>query len=74
MDRIINQCENLQRITPHGLRHTHVSLLFEAGANVKEVQTRLGHADANVTLNIYAHVSKQKKEETANKFANYIAL
>lgn len=36
---------NLQPITTHGLRHTHCSLLFEAGANVKEVQDRLGHRD-----------------------------
>ncbi|MFJ8268169.1 tyrosine-type recombinase/integrase [Peribacillus asahii] len=29
-------------ITIHGLRHTHASLLFEAGASIKEVQKRLG--------------------------------
>lgn len=59
-------------ITPHGLRHTHCSLLFEAGASIKEVQDRLGHADIQTTLNIYAHVTEKKKEETALKFAEYL--
>ncbi|WP_367303128.1 tyrosine-type recombinase/integrase [Bacillus haynesii] len=35
----------LHRITIHGLRHTHASLLFEAGASIKEVQERLRHSD-----------------------------
>lgn len=30
----------LETITTHGLRHTHCSLLFEAGASLKEVQNR----------------------------------
>ncbi|WP_410504986.1 tyrosine-type recombinase/integrase [Ligilactobacillus salivarius] len=29
-------------MTPHGLRHTHATLLFESGASIKQVQTRLG--------------------------------
>jgi len=64
----------LQRITIHGLRHTHASLLFEAGANIKEVQERLGHSDIKVTMNIYTHVTEQVKEETADKFRRYIEL
>lgn len=32
----------LDYITAHGLRHTHCSLLFEAGATIKEVQYKLG--------------------------------
>lgn len=38
---IMNKKHNLHRITIHGLRHTHASLLFEAGASIKEVQERL---------------------------------
>ena len=60
-------------ISPHGLRHTHCSLLFEAGATLKEVQDRLGHSDIKTTMNIYAHVTEKKKEETALKFAEYLA-
>lgn len=53
---------NLPKITTHGFRHTHCSLLVEAGANIKEVQDRLGHSDIQTTMNIYAHVSKRAKE------------
>lgn len=65
---------NMRRITTHGLRHTHCSLLFEAGATIKEVQDRLGHSDIKTTMNIYAHVSKEKKEQTADIFAKYVGI
>lgn len=61
-----------KKLTPHSFRHTHTSLLFEAGASTKEVQIRLGHSDITTTLNIYAHVSKSHEKETAKKFANYV--
>lgn len=64
----------LPPLTPHGLRHTHCSLLFEAGASIKEVQDRLGHSNVQATMNIYAHVTKNKKEETADKFAKFMEI
>lgn len=39
---IVIKKHNLHRITIHGLRHTHASLLFEAGASIKDVQELLG--------------------------------
>ncbi|WP_245686894.1 tyrosine-type recombinase/integrase [Tenuibacillus multivorans] len=47
----------LKQISVHGFRHTHASLLFESGAEVYEVQDRLGHEDVQTTFNIYTHVS-----------------
>jgi integrase len=41
-------------ITPHDLRHTAASLAISAGANVKAVQTMLGHKSAALTLDTYA--------------------
>lgn len=64
----------LDKITTHGLRHTHCSLLFEAGANLKEVQDRLGHVDIQTTMNIYTHVTKKAKEEAIQKFVNYLEI
>lgn len=64
----------LEKITTHGLRHTHCSLLFEAGASIKEVQDRLGHTDVQTTMNIYAHVSKKAKEEAIQKFEKYLNI
>lgn len=65
---------NLKTITVHGFRHTHCSLLFEAGAAIPEVQERLGHTDVKTTLNIYTHVTKKTKKETAVKFAKYVNI
>ena len=71
LDRILKKNE-LKRITVHGLRHTHCSLLFEAGLPIQEVKERLGHPDIQTTMNIYAHVTEKAKEKTAEKFAAYV--
>ncbi|MFM9414349.1 tyrosine-type recombinase/integrase [Peptococcus simiae] len=62
----------IEPISIHGLRHTHCSLLFEAGASVKEVQTRLGHSTPQMTLNVYTHITQQTAKKTALKFVNYM--
>lgn len=67
-----NQNPDLRRISIHGFRHTHATLLLEAGLNIKDVQERLGHKNVQITLNIYSHVTQQKKQETVEKFANYL--
>lgn len=72
LEHIIKK-HNLKRITPHGFRHTHCSLLFESGASIKEVQVRLGHTDIKTTMDIYNHVSKRQTEETANRFAKFMS-
>ncbi|WP_162261576.1 site-specific integrase [Liquorilactobacillus mali] len=61
-----------KKITVHGFRHTHASLLFEAGASIKEVQNRLGHSNSKTTLDIYTHVTKKVKRDTAEKFAKFM--
>lgn len=71
LNHVINKYD-LKYITVHGLRHTHASLLFEAGATIKEVQDRLGHSDVKTTMDIYTHVSKYARKETASKFAQYV--
>ena len=63
---------HLKHVSPHGLRHTHCSLLFEAGASIKEVQDRLGHSDVKTTLDIYTHVTKKAKEGAIQKFVDYL--
>ncbi|HFE9851837.1 TPA: tyrosine-type recombinase/integrase [Enterococcus faecalis] len=59
-------------INVHGFRHTHASLLFEAGATIKQVQERLGHSDIKTTLNIYTHVTKNAEKEVADLFSNFM--
>lgn len=61
-------------ITVHGLRHTHASLLFEAGVTIKDVQARLGHSDIKTTMDIYTHVTNSAREKAAKKFENFIGF
>ncbi|MGL6032661.1 MAG: tyrosine-type recombinase/integrase [Kurthia gibsonii] len=65
---------HLKEVSTHGLRHTHCSLLFEAGAKIKEVQDRLGHSDIQTTMNIYAHVTAKAKESAIQKFEEYLSI
>ncbi|MGB4610326.1 MAG: site-specific integrase [Saccharofermentanales bacterium] len=62
----------LPTIHIHGFRHTHCSLLFESGLNVKQVQTRLGHSDIQTTMNIYTHVTKDSFDKSAELFQAYV--
>lgn len=64
----------LPKISPHHFRHTHASLLLQAGVPVKEVSERLGHKDISITLEIYSHVMPEEKEKTASKFANFVGF
>lgn len=63
---------NLPRITPHNLRHTHVSLLLEAGVPLKEVSERVGHKDSKITMEIYAHISEEQEEKAVNTFMTFM--
>lgn len=73
-NRLVNITErnNLPFINIHGFRHTHTSLLFEAGFSIEEVMERLGHSDIQTTMNIYTHVSSDRKKKSADKFADFI--
>jgi len=48
----------------HDLRHYYASLLIRAGASVKVVQTRLGHASAKTTLDTYGHLFPDEEDRT----------
>lgn len=58
----------------HSLRHTHATFLVEQGANIKDVQYRLGHADIQTTLNTYAHDTEQMQNDTVNIFENAVSI
>lgn len=58
-----------ETFTPHSLRHTHVSLLAEAGVDLYDIMDRLGHANDSTTREIYLHVTKEKKKTASDKFA-----
>ena len=63
---------DLPHINAHGFRHTHCSLLFEAGLDMQEVRDRLGHSNIETTMNIYAHVTTNRRDNAADKFENFM--
>jgi integrase len=69
LQRLMKHMNIEKHITPHSFRHTHTSLLIEAGAGINEIQERLGHSDINTTMNIYAHMTKNIEEKTSHKFS-----
>ena len=54
---------------PHELRHTAASLAIASGADVKVVQTMLGHASAAMTLDQYGHLFGDRLDEVADAMA-----
>ncbi|MDU3490987.1 MAG: tyrosine-type recombinase/integrase, partial [Clostridiales bacterium] len=52
----------------HSLRHTHATMLLANGANVKDVQVRLGHNNIKTTLDIYTHTTEDPKSNTVDIF------
>lgn len=46
----------VSKITFHGLRHTHATLLLADGIHPKIVQERLGHGSVQITLDTYSHI------------------
>ena len=49
----------------HQLRHTYTSNLLSNGAAPKDVQELLGHSDVSITMNVYAHATREAKRTSA---------
>lgn len=55
-----------QRITLHGLRHTHITSLLSKNVHIKAVSERAGHSTVVITLERYAHVIPSLQEDAAS--------
>ena len=58
--------------TPHELRHTFCTIMFEAGIDAMTAKEQMGHADIQTTLSIYTHLSAQHKETQVNKLDAFL--
>lgn len=72
-NKIIDKLE-LPRITLHGLRHTHATMMLasDEDCDIKYLSERLGHKDVTTTMNIYVHTLPEKRKETAHIFSNVV--
>ena len=70
--KILAKKAGIHSITTHGFRHTHATLLFASGMDIKQVQARLGHSNVQTTLNIYTHAIQDKQDKIGDEFAKYI--
>ena len=52
----------LHHIRVHDFRHSHATLLINAGVSILEVSKRLGHSDVKMTLNTYSHLYPQTED------------
>ncbi len=65
--RVIHK-ELLLAFDYHSLRHTHATLLIENGADIKDVQVRLGHTNIETTLQTYVHDTEKMVEHSVDLF------
>jgi len=59
----------LSRIPFHDLRHSYATSALKAGLSPKVVSERIGHADAGLFLQTYAHVLKNDNRDAAEQAA-----
>ncbi len=71
LKRTIRQ-QNLKKISPHGFRHTHATLMIEIGVDPVNTAKRLGHASSQMTLDTYSHSTANGEDKSIKQFADYL--
>lgn len=59
--------QDLPRIRIHDLRHSHATMLLDAGISYQAVADRLGHTDTTQVIQTYGHFYTQRRREVADK-------
>ena len=55
----------------HDLRHSFAVTSLYAGDDIKTVQSNLGHATAQFTLDTYGHVTQKMRQDSANRMQQF---
>lgn len=73
MYSLLKKTDIKKHATPHIFRHTYVSMLAEAGVDLKTIMSRVGHEDEKTTLLIYTHVTKKMQQDADLKIKRHYA-
>lgn len=65
--------QEIPKITIHGLRHTHASLLLYEGVSVASVAKRLGHNNTTTTQETYIHIIKELENKDNGKILHHLS-
>ncbi|MBQ7296450.1 MAG: site-specific integrase [Clostridia bacterium] len=66
------QIITIEPFSPHCLRHTFCTIMYEAGIDVLTAKEQMGHNDVKTTLAIYTHLDKQHKKKNLSKLNEYL--
>lgn len=62
----------IKTFTPHQLRHTYATMLYDSGVDVMTAQYLLGHDAVETTLGIYTHLTDERKTRSVEKLNEYL--
>lgn len=60
------------KINAHSFRHTHATMLAEAGVSAKDIAARLGHSSTRTTEDIYMHETDEMARNVSNVFTDFL--
>ena len=72
-DYVRRRASGYEGLTPHGLRHTHATLLIGNNTDVKSVSTRLGHSNYDLVLSVYADAIAKNDVEAAGNIGRLLS-
>jgi len=67
IEKYAKACGITKNVTPHTLRHSYATDLLLNGADIRSVQSMLGHSSITTTQ-IYTHITNQQLRDVYNKF------
>jgi len=61
------------KYTPYALRHFFASMLIHQNANLKFIQTVMGHNDIKMTFDVYGHIIKEKETKDTEAYSGILS-
>jgi len=65
--QVIEKQLGLKKVSFHGLRHTHASILISKGVDIAYVSERPGHSSVVITQKTYFHLLSEKRSSEEQK-------